>query len=66
MVRRGRARRAKLYFLRGLTGKASRVKEDLDMVRADKAERRKKAAGATAKKAEAKKAKPKAKAKSGK
>jgi large subunit ribosomal protein L19 len=80
VVRRGRVRRAKLYFLRGLTGKASKVREDLDMVRADKAERRKKAGAAPAKKAEAKKteakaatekapkkaAKPKAKAKSGK
>lgn len=27
--RRGRVRRAKLYFLRGLTGKAARIKEKL-------------------------------------
>ncbi len=27
VVRRGRVRRAKLYYLRGLTGKASRIKE---------------------------------------
>jgi large subunit ribosomal protein L19 len=50
VVRRGKARRAKLYYLRALTGKAFKVKEDLDMVRADKAARRKKAAEAPAKK----------------
>ena len=27
MVRRGRVRRAKLYYLRGLTGRAARIKE---------------------------------------
>lgn len=27
VVRRGRVRRAKLYYLRGLTGKAARIKE---------------------------------------
>lgn len=28
VVRRGRVRRAKLYYLRNLTGKAARIKED--------------------------------------
>ncbi len=28
VTRRGRVRRAKLYYLRGLTGKAARIKED--------------------------------------
>jgi large subunit ribosomal protein L19 len=28
VVRRGRVRRAKLYYLRGLSGKAARIKED--------------------------------------
>ena len=27
MVRRGKVRRAKLYYLRGLTGKAARIQE---------------------------------------
>jgi large subunit ribosomal protein L19 len=27
VVRQGRVRRAKLYYLRGLTGKAARIKE---------------------------------------
>jgi large subunit ribosomal protein L19 len=27
VVRRGKVRRAKLYYLRGLTGKAARIKE---------------------------------------
>ncbi|TAK20087.1 MAG: 50S ribosomal protein L19 [Chloroflexota bacterium] len=30
VVRRGKTRRAQLYFLRGLTGKAARIKERLD------------------------------------
>ena len=30
VVRRGRVRRAKLYYLRGLTGKAARIKERRD------------------------------------
>lgn len=30
VVRRGKARRAKLYYLRKLSGKASRLKEDMD------------------------------------
>ena len=29
LVRRGKVRRAKLYYLRGLTGKAARIKEKL-------------------------------------
>ena len=42
VVRRGRVRRAKLYYLRGLTGKAARIKE----LRDD--QRRGSTAGATA------------------
>ena len=34
VVRRGRVRRAKLYYLRGLTGKAARIKEDKTAVSA--------------------------------
>jgi large subunit ribosomal protein L19 len=30
LTRRGRVRRAKLYYLRGLTGKAARIKENRD------------------------------------
>ena len=33
VVRRGRVRRAKLYYLRGLSGKASRIAEDRDKER---------------------------------
>lgn len=29
VIRKGKVRRAKLYYLRGLTGKASKVKEDI-------------------------------------
>lgn len=29
IIRKGKVRRAKLYYLRGLTGKASKVKEDI-------------------------------------
>jgi large subunit ribosomal protein L19 len=32
VVKRGVVRRAKLYYLRNLTGKASRIKEKLDFV----------------------------------
>ena len=31
VVRKGTVRRAKLYYLRGLTGKAARIKEKLDV-----------------------------------
>ena len=30
VVRRGKVRRAKLYYLRKLTGKAAKIKEDID------------------------------------
>jgi len=33
-VRKGKVRRAKLYYLRDLTGKATRVREDLELTRA--------------------------------
>lgn len=32
LVRRGNVRRAKLYYLRGLTGKAARIREKRDVV----------------------------------
>ena len=32
LVRRGEVRRAKLYYLRGLTGKAARIKEKRDII----------------------------------
>lgn len=32
VVRRGDVRRAKLYYMRDLTGKAARIKEELDIV----------------------------------
>ena len=35
LVRRGEVRRAKLYYLRGLTGKAARIKEKRDLLRKD-------------------------------
>ncbi len=35
-VRRGDVRRAKLYYLRGLTGKAARIKEKMDYNRTPK------------------------------
>ncbi|MFH0921101.1 MAG: 50S ribosomal protein L19 [Fibrobacterota bacterium] len=37
VVRRGKVRRAKLYYLRELTGKATRVKENLEMQKNDRA-----------------------------
>lgn len=37
MVRRGDVRRAKLYYLRGLTGKAARIREKRDVITAPKA-----------------------------
>lgn len=35
LVRRGEVRRAKLYYLRGLTGKAARITEKRDVKKAD-------------------------------
>lgn len=40
-VRRGKVRRAKLYYLRGLTGKSARIEEQLDDVGAGKAKSKK-------------------------
>lgn len=59
VVRRGDVRRAKLYYLRGLTGKAARIKEKVDYahIAAKEAKKAEKAA-ASAKKA-AKAAAPK-------
>lgn len=57
VTRRGKVRRAKLYYLRDRVGKATRIKEDLKALSADRkrdAERKKKAAAAKSKaKAEA-------------
>lgn len=39
VVRRGRVRRAKLYYLRGLTGKAARIPEKKDNRRTPKAKK---------------------------
>lgn len=62
VIRRGRVRRAKLYFLRGLTGKAARIAEKQDFHRTKaKAEKAEKAATA-AKAAKATKATKAAKA----
>ncbi|NBO18790.1 MAG: 50S ribosomal protein L19 [Proteobacteria bacterium] len=55
LVRKGEVRRAKLYYLRGLTGKAARITEKKDVVEA--------ASAPVEAKAEAKAAAPKAKAK---
>ena len=38
VVRRGEVRRAKLYYIRELTGKRARIREKLDYVEADTAE----------------------------
>jgi large subunit ribosomal protein L19 len=59
VVRRGDVRRAKLYYMRGLTGKAARIKEKRDFTREDaiKAKEAKKAANAAAAKAKASDAK---------
>lgn len=38
VIRRGRVRRAKLYYLRQLRGKAARIEERRDEPRAEKAE----------------------------
>ncbi len=48
-IRRGKVRRAKLYYLRGLTGKSARIEEQLDDVGTAKA---KKAKATKAKKTE--------------
>jgi large subunit ribosomal protein L19 len=67
VVRRGKVRRAKLYYLRKLIGKSSKVQEDLDMVRTDKATRKRREKEATVKEAvekvNDKKEKPEVKAK---
>ncbi len=50
VVRRGAVRRAKLYYLRGLTGKRARIAEKVDHKRRGRAEESaKKAAAAKAK-----------------
>jgi large subunit ribosomal protein L19 len=54
-VRRGDVRRAKLYYQRGLTGKAARIKEKVEFQNTDRANTKK--AQRTAARAEAKKAK---------
>ncbi len=36
-IRRGEVRRAKLYYLRGLTGKAARIREKMDFIGKKKA-----------------------------
>lgn len=38
LVRKGDVRRAKLYYLRGLTGKAARIKEKMDFGKTDMSE----------------------------
>jgi large subunit ribosomal protein L19 len=38
VVRRGAVRRAKLYYMRELTGKAARIREKIDAVQADSSE----------------------------
>ncbi len=43
-IRRGVVRRAKLYYLRGLTGKAARIREKIDFTKASKSKSAKKAA----------------------
>lgn len=62
-VRRGDVRRAKLYYLRGLTGKAARISEKMDYNRmAANAEAKSAAAEGSAPKAAKPKAEKKAKA----
>ena len=55
-TRQGKVRRAKLYYLRGLTGKSARIEEKLEDKSVDNAK-----AGKATKKTKAKKAKAKAK-----
>ncbi len=57
VLRKGKVRRAKLYYLRGRTGKAARISEKVDLkaIAAAKAKKGKKAEKPATKKAEAKK-----------
>lgn len=55
VVRRGIVRRAKLYYLRELRGKAARIKENLDFSRREAAKAKEAKKAAAAPKAEAKK-----------
>lgn len=48
LIRRGDVRRAKLYYLRGLTGKAARIKEKTDFGKVDQSEKQSKTAKAAA------------------
>ncbi len=70
LIRRGEVRRAKLYYLRGLTGKAARIRERMDFNRAQEIEATvqeavvQPSAEEKAAQAEAKKAKKAAKAES--
>lgn len=61
VVRRGDVRRAKLYYLRGLTGKAARIKEKLDFTSSKKAAKKEEPKKAETKAAEAKAPKKEAK-----
>ncbi len=56
LIRRGDVRRAKLYYLRGRTGKAARIKEKMDFGKIDMAAVEAKKEERLAKRAEAKKA----------
>ncbi len=51
LIRRGDVRRAKLYYLRGLTGKAARIKEKTDFGKVDQSEKESKTSKSAAKKA---------------
>lgn len=55
LIRRGDVRRAKLYFLRGRTGKAARIKEKMDFGKTDMSAVEAKKAERQAKRAEKKK-----------
>ena len=62
VIRRGDVRRAKLYYMRELSGKAARIKEKRDFTTAnDSAPKKESKAKAETAKAEAKPAKAKAK-----
>lgn len=63
VVRRGIVRRAKLYYLRNLRGKAARIREDLEFARREAAEAKAAKLAAAKKVAEPKKEAPKADAK---
>lgn len=56
VIRRGDVRRAKLYYLRGLTGKAARIREKMDFGKTDMSDVEAKKAERVAKRAEKKKA----------